>query len=146
MIYACTKKLRKASMVEPFSILWWLNVEPLFIASMTGKMFRPRISLKIGRTGLEFQWSKCRKSTHFGPIRTVPFLDRNIFNSGVNHIENWIFLIINISIPIYNVGISNLFSVCECKKIDKRNIENRIVNDSSEAEKYEFIHESCVFS
>ncbi len=35
---------------------------------------------------------------------------------------------------------------CECNKIDERNIENRIEIDRSEAEKYEFIHESCVFS
>ncbi len=31
-----------------------------FIAFMTGKMFRPRIALKIGRFGPGFQWSKCR--------------------------------------------------------------------------------------
>ncbi len=30
--------------------------------------------------------------------------------------------------------------------IDELNIENRIQIDRSEAEKYEFIHESCVFS
>ncbi len=30
--------------------------------------------------------------------------------------------------------------------IDELNIENRIEIDRSEAEKYEFIHESCVFS
>ncbi len=54
------KKMRKTTMVEPFSWLWWLNVELLFIAFMTGRMFRPRISLKIGRFGPGFQWSKCR--------------------------------------------------------------------------------------
>ncbi len=31
------------------------------------------------------------------------------------------------------------------KKIDELNIENRIEIDRSEAEKYEFINESCVF-
>ncbi len=30
--------------------------------------------------------------------------------------------------------------------IDKLNIENRIEIDRSEAEKYEFIHELCIFS
>ncbi len=32
------------------------------------------------------------------------------------------------------------------KKIDELSIENRIEIDRSEAKKYEFIHESCVFS
>ncbi len=42
--------------------------------------------------------------------------------------------------------IANLSLVWECKKIDEQDIENRIVIDGSGAEKYEFIHESCVFS
>ncbi len=56
----CAKILRKTSMVEPFLWLWWLNVELHFFAFLTGKMFRPRISLKIGRFGPGFQWTKCR--------------------------------------------------------------------------------------
>ncbi len=47
-------------MVEPFLWLCWLNVEPRFIAFLTGRMYRPRISLKIGRFGPGFQWTKCR--------------------------------------------------------------------------------------
>ncbi len=38
--------------------------------------------------------------------------------------------------------VAKLFYVCECKKIDKQDIENRIVIDRSGAEKYEFINES----
>ncbi len=54
------KKCRLTSMVEPFLWLCWLNVEPHFIAFLTGKMCRPQISLKIGRFGPGFQWTKCR--------------------------------------------------------------------------------------
>ncbi len=36
--------------------------------------------------------------------------------------------------------------ICECKKINELNVENRVEIDRSEAEEYEFIHESCVFS
>ncbi len=35
--------------------------------------------------------------------------------------------------------------MCECEKIDEQIIENRIVIDCSEAEKYEFNQELCVF-
>ncbi len=42
--------------------------------------------------------------------------------------------------------MANLFYVCDGKKIDEQNIENRIVIDRSEAEKFEIIHESCIFS
>ncbi len=55
------------------------------------------------------------------------------------------FLNSNISIRIFTIGIANLFYVCECRKIDEPNSENRILIDRSEAEKYEFIHESFVF-
>ncbi len=34
---------------------------------------------------------------------------------------------------------------CECKKADEQILENRIEIDLSEAKKYEFTHESCVF-
>ncbi len=47
-------------MEEPLLWLWWLNVEPHFIAFLTGKMLRLRISLKIRRFGPGFQWTKCR--------------------------------------------------------------------------------------
>ncbi len=54
LINVCTKKLRKTSMVEQFSWLWWLNAVPLFIEFMTGKMFWLR------RFGPGFQWPKSR--------------------------------------------------------------------------------------
>ncbi len=44
------------------------------------------------------------------------------------------------------VGIENLFQFCECQTIDELNIGNHIQTERSEAEKYEFIQESCVFS
>ncbi len=47
-------------MIEPFLWLWWLNVEPHFIAFLTCKVFRPRRSLNIGRFGPGFQWTKCK--------------------------------------------------------------------------------------
>ncbi len=47
---------------------------------------------------------------------------------------------------MFTVGIANLFSFRECKKIYELNIENRIEIDRSEAEKYEFINESYFFS
>ncbi len=60
MNYACTKKLRKTSRVEPFLWLWWLNVEAHFIVFLTDRMFRPRISVEKGQFGPGFQWTKCR--------------------------------------------------------------------------------------
>ncbi len=60
--------------------------------------------------------------------------------------KNGIFSNSSISIRIFVVGIVNLIKFCECNKIDELNIENRIEIDRSEAEKFEFIHESCVFS
>ncbi len=65
---------------------------------------------------------------------------------GVGHSERWNFSNSNISIWIFIVGIVNLLLLCECKKIDELTFENRIEIDRSEAEKYEFIHESCGFS
>ncbi len=65
---------------------------------------------------------------------------------GVSHFEKWKFFNSTISIRMFIVGIANLFKVCECKKIDDLYIENRIEIDRSEAEKYKFIRESCVFS
>ncbi len=41
-------------MVEPFLRLWRLNVEPHFIAFLTGKMFRPRVCLKKADLDLDF--------------------------------------------------------------------------------------------
>ncbi len=152
MIYACTKKFRKPSKVEPFLCLCWLNVEPPFIAFLTGKMFRPRISLKnrpiwtwISMNEMKINLLE-RESTHFLPICTVPLLSTNVFIWGVNHFEKWNIWNSDISFRIFTVGIANLFSCCECKKIDEQIVENRIEIDRSEAEKYEFIHESCVFS
>ncbi len=52
---------------------------------------------------------------------------------------------LNISIRIFIVGIANRLYFGEYKEIAELNIENRIEIDRSEAEKYEFIDESCVF-
>ncbi len=46
----------------------------------------------------------------------------------------------------YIIGIVNQLYLCECKKVDEQIIENRIEIDRSEAEKSEYIHESCIFS
>ncbi len=86
------------------------------------------------------------ESTHFWPICTVPFPSTNVFNWGASHFGKLIFWNSNISIRICIAGIANLFLGCDDKKIDEQNIENRIVIDRSEAEKFEFIHESCVYS
>ncbi len=51
-----------------------------------------------------------------------------------------------IIIRIINVAIADLFQVCQCKNVDEQLVVNRIEVDRSEAEKYEFIQESCVFS
>ncbi len=69
----------------------------------------------------------------------------NAFNWGVSRFEKWNFLSSSISIRIFTIVIATRFLVCECRNIDEQNIGNRIVIDRSEAEKYEFIHESCVF-
>ncbi len=87
MINAGTKKFRKASMIEPFLWLWWLNVEHHFIVFLTVKMFRPRISLKIGRFGPRFQWMKCRSIFWKENQRIVdqfvlPFFSARTFLSG----------------------------------------------------------------
>ncbi len=115
MIYACTEKLRKTSMVEPFSWWWWLNIEPLSIAYMTDKMFRPRISLKIGWFGPGLQWSKCRtifwkeNQCIFDQFVLSLFSARKFYNWGFSHFEKWNFLNSSISIRIFIVGIVNLF-------------------------------------
>ncbi len=43
------------------------------------------------------------------------------------------------------MGIAKLRKFGDCNKIEELNIENRLEIDRSEAEEYEFIHESCVF-
>ncbi len=142
MIYACTKDLRKASMVETFLWLWWLKVEPHFITFLTGKMFRPLISLEIGRFGPGYQWSKCRSILWKG--------NQRIFDQFVlSLVSAWTYLTGELAIlksvifwiqlflfGFFIVGIANLFEACECKKSDEPNIENRIVTDRSEAAKY----------
>ncbi len=70
----------------------------------------------------------------------------NALTWGVSHFEKWHFSNLNISFRIFIVGIANFFLVNKCKKIDEQVIEYSIVVDRSGAEKYEFIHESCVFS
>ncbi len=57
-----------------------------------------------------------------------------------------LFLNSNIFILIFIAGIANLFLFCECKKAGEQIVENRIEIDRSEAEKYEFTHESRIFS
>ncbi len=138
-------------MIEPFLWLWWLNVEPHFITFLTCKEFRPRRSLKIGWFGPGFQWTKWRaifwKEDHriFDQFALSLFSART-FYWGFSHFEKCNFLNSNISVRIFIVGIANLILICEFNKIDELNIENRIEIDRSEAEKYEFIHESCAFS
>ncbi len=46
---------------------------------------------------------------------------------------------------IFFAGIGYLFWNCECKKADELIVENRTEIDRSEAERYEFTHESCIF-
>ncbi len=41
--------------------------------------------------------------------------------------------------------MENFFKVCQCTNVDEQMVENCIEIDGSEAEKNEFIHESCVF-
>ncbi len=48
-------------------------------------------------------------------------------------------------IQIFIVEIANLIWVCSGKKVDEQIVENRIEIDRLEAEKNEFIHESCAF-
>ncbi len=48
-------------------------------------------------------------------------------------------------IRIFIVKIANLILVCLCNKIDEQIVGYRIKIERSETEKYEFIHESCVF-
>ncbi len=55
------------------------------------------------------------------------------------------FLHSNISILIFIPRIAYLFQNGICQNADEQIVENRIEIDRSEAEKYEFIHESCVF-
>ncbi len=150
MIYACTKKLRKTSMVAPFLWLWWLNVKPYFIAFLTGKTFRPQISLKISRYGPGFQWTKCssifwkENQRMFDQFALSLFSAQTFLSGDLAILKNGIFWI---KIFLFGfVGIANLIWFCECNKIDELNIENRIEIDRSEAKKYEYIHESCVFS
>ncbi len=78
-------------MVGPFSWLWWLNAEPLFIAFLTGEMFWPRIFLKMD---LDFNDRKVDQSfgkriTAFLNQFSLPFLNANVLNSGVSHFEKW---------------------------------------------------------
>ncbi len=51
----------------------------------------------------------------------------------------------NILIRIFIVEIATLFGVCQCKNFEEQLVANRVEIDRLEAEKYEPIHESCVF-
>ncbi len=75
----------------------------------------------------------------------VPFLSTNVFYWGVSHLEKWTFLNLNIFIRICIVGTTNLFWSCKYKRADEQKIENCIVIDRSEAEKFEFIYEFMSF-
>ncbi len=128
-------------MVSPFSWLWWLNVEPHFIACLTGNMFRPRIPLTIGRFGPGFQWAKWRSIfgkenqrifDQFGlslfSARTSLPWELAVLKSGIFWIQIPLFWFLSLKLQFsYN--------------FDELNIENRIKIDRSAAEKYEFIHE-----
>ncbi len=90
--------MRKTSMVEQFSWLWWFNAEPLFIVFLTGKMFWPRISLEIRRFGPGLQWSNRRSifwkenQRMFDQFSLFLFSTRMFFNWGASHFDKWIFL------------------------------------------------------
>ncbi len=132
-------------------LLWWLDVEPPLIAFMTGKMFWPRISLKIGRFGPGFQWSKSRsifwkENRRITDQYSLPlFSTPNVADWGVSHFEGCDFLNSNMFIRIFIVEIAHLIYVCWCEKANEQIVENRIEIDRSEAERYEFVHESWVF-
>ncbi len=86
-------------MVEPFLWLCWLNVEPHFIAFLTSKMYRPRISLKIGRFGPGFQLTKCRSIFWkenwciFDHFVLSLFWARTFLSGELAILKSWIFLI-----------------------------------------------------
>ncbi len=87
-----------------------------------------------------------RESTHFDQV-VLPRLSARTLLTGELAILKSGFFNSNISIWILVTGIANLFFICECrKKIDEPNSENRIEIDRLEAEKYEFIHELCLFT
>ncbi len=151
MIYACTKKLRKTSVVEPFLRLLWLNVEPHFIAFLTGKMFRPRISLKVGRFRPGFQWTKCRSIPWKENQRIFDQFVLSLFSArtfltgdlAISKSENfWIQIFL---FGFLSSDLQTSFKLVDAKKVNEQIVENRIEIDRSEAENYGFIHESCVF-
>ncbi len=86
-----------------------------------------------------------RYPTHCWPICIAPFLNAYVSNWGVSHFEECNFLNLNMCIRLFFFEIANLIQVCWCKKFDEQIVENRIEIDRSKAEKYEVIHESCVF-
>ncbi len=102
IIYVCTNKLKKASMVEPFSWLWRLDVKPLFIAIMTAKIVWPLKSLKIGWFGPGFQWPKSRSYFWKKMYAYLTNLYCPIFNWGVSHFEKWNILEFNYFYSVFD--------------------------------------------
>ncbi len=143
-----TKKVRKTSMVEPFLWLWWLNVEPHFIAFLTGKMVRLRIPLKIGRFGPGFQWTKCRSIFEkenqrmfdqfvlpLFAVRTCLTGELAILKSGIFWIQMFLFGFLSFELQIS-------YTFVNAKILTNLISKKRIEVDRSEAKKYELINES----
>ncbi len=82
-----------------------------------------------------------RESTHYWSIFIIPFLNMNILNWGASHLRSATFFNSNIFIRIFIAGFE-IVNGMSYKQI----VENGIIIDRSEAEKYEFTHESWINS
>ncbi len=146
------KKMRKTSMVEPFSWLWWLTAEHRFIAFMTGKMFWLQKYLQIDRFGAGFQWSKSssifwRESQRiFDQFSLSLFSTRTFLTEELAILKSEIFWTQLDLFGFLSLQLQNLFQNCKWKKTDDPIVESCIEIDRLEAEKCEFTHESCTFS
>ncbi len=132
MIFACRKKLGKKSMIEPFLWLWWLNAEPHFIAFLTCKVFRPRRSLKIGRFGPGFQWTKCRSiywkenQRIFDQFALSVFSAQTFFTGDLAILKNGIFWI-----QIFLFGFLSLESQISYNFVNAVRLTNQISKTAS---------------
>ncbi len=119
-------------MVGPFARSLWLDVEPLFIAFMTAKMFWPQICLKIGRLWLKFRWSKSRSIFWKGNQRmfdqfSLPLFSTRTFLTGELAILKSVIFWIQTCL----FGFSSLILQTSFKFINAKRLTNKLSKTAS---------------
>ncbi len=86
-----------------------------------------------------------RKLTHFDQFSLFLFTTRAFLTWELAILKSEFLRIQIFLFGFVFVEIVNLSRDCQYKNVNEQIVENRIEIDHSEAEIYEFIHESCVF-